>query len=166
MDGLGLDPEKDFRPVYLDRAGDGPAMVLDGRADALWGGGVGWPGFAAVADGPAGARFIPPDAAELARIAARYPFLKPVTLPSGSYRGQDQDIRTVGSWAYVLARASLPDEVAYRLAQALHRSQPALGQRLAQARESTLANTVTAAASPDLIHPGVQRFIRDAGLAK
>lgn len=166
MDGLGLDLDKDFKPVYLDRAGDGPAMVLDGRVDALWGGGIGWPGFATIADSPAGARFIPPDAAELARIMARHPFLKPATLPSGSYRGQDADIRTVGSWSYVLARASLPDETAYRLAQALHRSQPALGQRLAQARESTLANTVAAAASADLIHPGVQRFMREAGLAK
>ncbi len=166
VEGLGLDMEKDFKAVYLDRAGDGPAMVLDGRADAMWGGGVGWPAFVAIANGPAGGRLIPPDAAELERIMARYPFLKPVTLSSGAYRGQEQDVRTVGSWAYVLARASLPDDVAYRLAKALHGSQPALGQRLAQARESTLANTVAAAASPDLIHPGVQRFIREAGLAR
>jgi TRAP-type uncharacterized transport system substrate-binding protein len=32
MDGLGLDAAKDFQPIYLERAGDGPAMVLDGRA--------------------------------------------------------------------------------------------------------------------------------------
>ena len=40
MDGLGLDAAKDFAPVLLERAGDGPAMVLDGRVDALWGGGT------------------------------------------------------------------------------------------------------------------------------
>ena len=39
LDGLGLDQDKDFQAIYLDRAGDGPAMVLDGRAAALWGGG-------------------------------------------------------------------------------------------------------------------------------
>jgi uncharacterized protein len=37
MDGLGLDAAKDFQPIYLERAGDGPAMVLDGRVAALWG---------------------------------------------------------------------------------------------------------------------------------
>src|SRR5262249_58674690 len=37
LDGLGLDPDKDFRAVYLDRAGDRPAMVLDRRAAALHG---------------------------------------------------------------------------------------------------------------------------------
>jgi len=56
LDGLCLDQDKDFQAIYLDRAGDGPAMVLDGRAAALWGGGVGWPGFAAVAQ--ADGRFI------------------------------------------------------------------------------------------------------------
>src|SRR6266568_1584468 len=68
LDGIGLDQDKDFQAIYLDRAGDGPAMVLDGRAAALWGGGIGWPGFTAVAQ--AGARFIAPDAEEAGRISA------------------------------------------------------------------------------------------------
>lgn len=43
MEGLGLDQQKDFQAIFLDKAGDGPAMVMDGRAAALWGGG--WPGL-------------------------------------------------------------------------------------------------------------------------
>ena len=62
MDGLGLDAAKDFQPIYLERAGDGPAMVLDGRVAALWGGGNGWPGFVTMANSTDGARFIAPDA--------------------------------------------------------------------------------------------------------
>ena len=79
LDGIGLDQNRDFQAVYLERAGDGPAMVMDGRVAALWGGGVGWPGFTAVAEDPAGARFITPDADEAARILARHAFLKPLT---------------------------------------------------------------------------------------
>ncbi len=60
--GIGLDRDKDFEAVYLDRAGDGPAMVLDGRIAALSGGGTDWPGFTAVAGAPGGARFITPTA--------------------------------------------------------------------------------------------------------
>ncbi|HZN24227.1 MAG TPA: hypothetical protein VFB75_08360, partial [Burkholderiales bacterium] len=67
-------------------------------------------------------------------------------------------------WPFVLARASLPDDVAYRLARALHRGEAALGNRLDQARESTLANTLAAAPSRDLIHPGVLRYMREIGL--
>src|SRR5258706_3763157 len=60
LDGLGLKQDEDFQSVYLDRAGDGPAMVQDGRVAALWGAGIGWPGFAAMAATPGGARFFPP----------------------------------------------------------------------------------------------------------
>src|SRR5216684_6204121 len=92
LDGIGLDQEKDFDAVYLDRAGDGPPMVLEGRVAALWGGGTGWPGFRAIAESPAGARFIAPSAQEIERIRAKHPFLKPLTLAAGSYQGQDAPI--------------------------------------------------------------------------
>src|ERR1700692_1245946 len=48
LDGLGLKQDEDFQSIYLDRAGDGPAMVSDGRVAALWGAGIGWPGFSSV----------------------------------------------------------------------------------------------------------------------
>jgi TRAP transporter TAXI family solute receptor len=166
MDGLGLDINKDFGAIYLDKAEDGPAMVLDGRVAALWGGGVGWPGFAAVAKGPAGARFIAPTADEIKRITAKYTFIKQITLPAGSYPGQDAAVPTIGSWAFVLTKSTLDDDVAYRLVRALHRGESAIGKRLAQARESTMANTVAAAPRLDLIHPGALSYLREIGLVK
>ena len=166
MDGIGLDLDKDFQGIYLEKAADGPAMVLDGRAAALWGGGVGWPGFVAVAKGPAGARFIAPSADEVKRITAKHTFIKPLTLPAGSYPGQDAPVNTVGSWAFVLTRPTLPDDVAYRLVRALHKGESAIGKRLDQARESTMANTLAAAPRIDLLHPGTQRYLREIGLLK
>lgn len=166
LDGLGLDADKDFQAIYLDRAADGPTMVLDGRAAAMWGGGVGWPAFVGIAKGPAGARFIAPSPEETRRILAKHDFLKPLTLPARSYPGQDAPIESLGSWSFVLARADLPEDVAYRLARALHRGESAIGQRLAQARETTAANTVAAVPRATLLHPGVQRYLREAGLLK
>ena len=164
MDGLGLDFQKDFEPILLKSAGDGPPMVLDGRAAAMWGGGVGWPPFAAIAGGPAGGRFIGPSADEIKQISAKHPFLKPATMAANSYAGQSTQVNSVGSWPFVLCRASLPDETAYQLARALHQSEAAFGQKLEQARESTLANTLAAAPARELIHPGVLRYMRDTGL--
>jgi TRAP transporter TAXI family solute receptor len=166
MDGLGLDIEKDFKAVLLEKAGDGPPMVIDGRAAAMWGGGVGWPPFSAIAANPAGARFIGPDAEEIRRIMSKHSFLKETTLPGASYPGQALPVRSVGSWPFVLARASLPDDVAYRLARALHKGGDALAGRIEQARESTLANTLSAAPTRDLIHPGVLRYMAEIGLAR
>jgi uncharacterized protein len=164
LDGLGYDRDRDFQAVLLDRAGDGPAMVQDGRVAALWGAGVGWPGFTAVGQQPGGARFIVPDAAGIARITAKHPFLKPMTVPAGSYPGQAAALDSVGSWSFIMARPTLSDEVAYRLARALHRGETALARRLPNAAETTAANTVAAAPRADLLHSGVARYLREAGL--
>src|SRR6185369_2200153 len=108
LDGLGLKQDEDFQSIYLDRAGDGPAMVLDGRVAALWGAGIGWPGFKAMSESPGGARFIAPDAAEIAQIRAKHTFLKPLTVPAGSYPNQPAAIDSLGSWSFVLTRPDLP----------------------------------------------------------
>lgn len=164
LDGIGLDPERDFAAIYLDRAGDGPAMVLDGRAAALWGGGIGWPGFVTVAESPAGARFIAPNAAESGHIRAKHSFLKPLTVAADSYPGQSAPIHSVGSWSFIMARPGLDDDVAYRFARALHRGEAALAERLPQARETTAANTAAAAPDRALIHPGVLRYLGEIGI--
>jgi TRAP transporter TAXI family solute receptor len=164
LDGIGLDPDRDFQAIYLDRAGDGPAMVLDGRAAALWGGGIGWPGFTAVSTSAGGARFIAPSPEEGARIRAKHSFLKAITVPAGSYPGIDAPLESVGSFSFILARPTLADDVAYRLARALHRGEAALREKLAQARETTAANTAAGAPRHDMIHPGVLRYLREIGV--
>jgi uncharacterized protein len=166
LDGLGLKQDEDFKSIYLDRAGDGPAMVLDGRAAALWGAGIGWPGFTALAASPGGARFIAPDASEIAQIKAKHSFLKPLTVPAGSYPGQNDPIAALGSWSFVLTRENLPDNVAYRLARTLHGAEAALCKKLPQSCETTAANTVAAAPNVALIHPGVMKYFREIGVAK
>lgn len=164
MDGLGLDREKDFQPVYLDRAGDGPAMVLDGRVAALWGGGVGWPGFTAVTQ--ARGQLIGLSSADAARIRKKHPFLKPLIVPPGTYPNQNELVTSVGSWSFVLARPSLDEEIAYRLAKSVHRGYNALVKRLAQAHETTPQNTVNAAPRMVNIHPGVQKYLREIGIIR
>lgn len=166
LDGLGLRQDEDFKAVYLDRAGDGPAMVEDGRVAALWGAGIGWPGFASVAASPSGARFIAPDAEEMTRIRAKHAFLKPLLVPANSYPNQTAPIASLGSWSFVLTREDLPDDVAYRLAKTLHGIEAAFCKKLAQACETTASNTVAAAPKMDLIHPGAMKYLREIGVVK
>jgi TRAP transporter TAXI family solute receptor len=153
LSALGVD----VKPIFLEKAADGPPMLMDGRADALWGAGVGWPAFAALAK--QGGRFIVPDANEIRTILAKNPALQPNTLPAKSYPGQDQPLASVGSWSYVLANQSVPERTAYLLARAVHRAEGPLAARLEQARETTLDNTLAAAPRPELIHPGVLKYL-------
>ncbi len=154
--------EVEVQPLYLEKAADGPPMLADGRAAAIWGAGVGWPAFAAVAKG--GGRFVAPDAGQIRAILARNPGLQAVTLPAGSYPGQNAPIPSVGAWSYVLANEALPEEIAYRLGRAVHRGERAFAARLEQARETTMANTLAAAPRRELIHPGVLKYLREAGI--
>ena len=64
-----------------------------------------------------------------------------------------------------MARPTLPDDLAYRLARALHKAEPGLPAKLEQASETTATNTLAAAPTVELIHPGVRRYLRDIGLA-
>jgi len=143
--------------IYLEKAADGPPMLMDGRAEALWGAGVGWPAFTALAK--QGGRFIVPDGNEIKTILAKNPALQPNTLPAKSYPGQDQPLASVGSWSYVLANKDLKDETAYLLARAVHWAEAPLAARLEQARETTMANTLAAAPRRELIHPGVLKYL-------
>jgi len=152
------------KEITLEKAADGPAMLADGRAEALWGAGVGWPAFTALAK--SGGRFIGPTSEEVQRILGRQPALQAVTLPARSYPGQDAPLQSVGSWSYVLAKPDLPEHTAYLLARAIHRAEGPLASRLEQARETTVANTVRAAPKPDLIHPGVQKYLREIALMR
>lgn len=156
LDGLGLDQMRDFDAVLLASAKDGPPMILAGEAAALWGGGVGWPAFEAVARGPQGARFIGPTPEEISRVKARHPFLREMTVPAGAYPGLPHDLPTVGSWGWLMARPDLPDHLAERLTRALHAAQSGLLRRFpaaAATRDATL-NALPAGAQ---LHPGVTK---------
>lgn len=163
LEGIGLTPGRDLEDLPLEKAGDGPRLVLSGEIDALWGAGIGWPGFLAVAEDPAGARFVGPSPEQIERIRARHPQLRPMAIPAGTYRGQTLTIDSVGLWSLILVRSDLPEGLAYRLARTLHQSETALAARLDQGRYSTAINTAAEVPAAQL-HPGVARYLREAGL--
>jgi TRAP-type uncharacterized transport system substrate-binding protein len=164
LDGIGLDMERDFQSTYLDRAGDGPAMVMDGRAAALWGGGTGWPGFAAVGRGPQGARFIAPGTEERARIQAKHPFLKTMTIPAGAYPARERPSSPSARGASCSRDPICPTRRCTDSPRRSMAASPKLAARLPQGHETTAANTVAAAPRPELIHPGARRYFREIGL--
>jgi hypothetical protein len=117
-----------------------------------------------MAASPGGARFIAPSSDDIQRVRAKHDFLKPIVLPAKSYPGQDAPITALGSYSLVLASPGLPEDTAYRLARALHRGKSVIAARHAQGSESTLENTLAAAPRQELIHPGVLRYMREAGI--
>src|SRR3954463_3799305 len=158
LKSLGIEVQE----ITLQKAEDGPPLLLEGKAAAVWGAGVGWPAFAALAK--QGGRFVGLSEDEIQAVLKKNSSLQRVTLPANSYAGQDKELPSVGSWSYVFARPGLADETAYLLARAIHRAEPKLAASLQQARETTMANLVSAAPRPDVIHPGVRKYLGEIGL--
>ncbi|GAP34350.1 TAXI family TRAP transporter solute-binding subunit [Piscinibacter sakaiensis] len=156
FDGLGLDLERDFQALFVERAADGPTAVLEGRARGLWGAGEGWPGFLRLAAAPGGARFLAPQPAQIPAILARHPRLQAMELPAGTYAGIESPLPTVGSVNVVLVREDLAPARAAAVLQALQAAGPALAAALPQAAFSTLENTRRSAPSPALLHPAAR----------
>lgn len=152
LSASGIDPERDIHPILLDRAGDGPGLVRNGRAAALWGGGLDWPGFAALARDPGGARFFGPSDAGIARLAQPGGAMKRLVVPAGSFPGQVSPIETIGSWSFILARAGFDADAAYRIVRALARD------GAAETDPKNLIGLVPA----DRINTGTARFLREA----
>ncbi len=166
LEGLGLDMDRDFQAVYLARAGDGPAMLRDGRVAALWGGGAQWPGFVAATREPPGGRFIVPSAQEVAQVLARHRFLKAQVLPAGAYAGQEAALTSVGSWSFIMARPDLEEALAYRFTRALHLGEAKLAADLPQAVDTRALNTAQQVPDPAWLHPGTRRYLREIGLLR
>ena len=78
-----------------------------------------------------------------------------------AFPGQAAAIPSVGSWSFVMVRPGLPNEVAARLARALHKAEAVPSQQLA---ETTARNTLGAVPSLAVVHPGVVAYYREAGL--
>ncbi|KMO44792.1 C4-dicarboxylate ABC transporter substrate-binding protein [Methylobacterium tarhaniae] len=156
--GSGIDPEHDIRPVLLDQAGDGPAMLRDGRAAALFGGGTGWPGFRTMAEAPGGARFMGPSPAAIVAILAASPSLRRMTVPPGTFPHQDAAIETVGSWSFILGRPGLDPTSVARLVAAIDRAKPALARRLPHERPSD-PRDLKDAVPAGWLHPATAAFL-------
>ena len=167
MDGLGLDMKKDFEPHLLEKAGDGPP---DGARRACRGDVGRRRRLAAVHGDREGAGGRALHRAERGRDQA-HP--GEALVPQADHDAGRQLSRARAGRSIRSARGRscwraprCPDDVAYRLARALHKGHAALGKKLDQAQESTLENTLAAAPSRDLIHPGVLKYMREVGLLR
>ncbi len=165
MRGIGLDTEKDFASIVLERAADGPKMVLNGEADALWGGGIGWPGFEALANSPGGARFIAPSVDDIANIRKAKPTLREMDIPAGSYKGQTDAVKSVGLWSVIMVRRDMPDAEVAALVTALRGAEAELAKRLPQAAFATATNTLREA-DAERLHPAVRKALETAATPK
>ena len=107
-----------------------------------------------------GVRLLPISPDALARIREQYTFFKPVTIPAGTYRGQDADIPTLGVDNLLVVSEDLPDDLVYDMTRVFFESLPDLALTHVAAKE---VDPAAARTSPIPLHPGAERYYREQG---
>lgn len=100
---------------------------------------------------------------EIDKLVAEIPFYRKAIIPGGMYRGNDSDVQTFGVGATFVTAAGVPEDTVYHLVRAVFENfdaframHPALA-RLDKAQ--MVSQSLTAP-----LHPGAERYYREAGL--
>lgn len=90
-------------------------------------------------------------------------FYRTATIPGGMYRGNDSDVETFGVGATFVTSANVPDDVVYTVVSAVFENLDqfrSLHPAFANLDAETMANDSLSAP----LHPGAERYFREAGL--
>ena len=90
------------------------------------------------------------------------PFV-PAIIPANTYRGQNNDVPSATIMNYLVTRADVPDDQAYRMTQLVYDSLAEIAKAHPAGEDIKLD---TAATSPVPLHPGAIRYFRDKKIIK
>ena len=113
----------------------------------------------------AGGRLVSMDDDVIARVQAEYPWYAKILIPAGTYDGQTEPVQTTAVKMLLLTDASMPEDVIYDLTRTFWENLPELGQAHAVMKTVTPDMAVTDLSGIPL-HPGAEKYYREAGLLK
>ncbi|MBN1828701.1 MAG: TAXI family TRAP transporter solute-binding subunit [Deltaproteobacteria bacterium] len=111
------------------------------------------------------------------KITDAWPFYAKVTIPAGTYRGQDKNVNTVAVMAQWVTDSAIPDDVVYELTKALWEegthvlrgdkapsAAAIMGQVHAKGKDVQLKSALDGMAIP--LHAGAAKYYKEKGLIK
>jgi hypothetical protein len=159
--GYGIGPH-DIKPVYagLDRSSD---MLAEGSIDAFFMVG-GYPmGSVQHAAEVTAIRLLPIEGQASAALREEFPFFTVSAIPAETYRNVPETT-TLSVRAHLVVDASMPAELVYAITRALWlpETAEAMSRDLPDTLHIRAEDALTGLAIP--LHPGAERYYRDAGL--
>ncbi|CEG51779.1 TAXI family TRAP transporter solute-binding subunit [Stutzerimonas kunmingensis] len=88
----------------------------------------------------------------------------PGVIPAGTYDGQDDDVPTVAITNILVSHEKVSDEVAYQMTKLMFDNLSSLGNAHSAAKDIKLENATKNLPIP--LHPGAERFYKEAGVLK
>lgn len=97
-------------------------------------------------------------------LTAKYPFFTEFTIPAGTYKGQDTDVKTVAAKATLVVGAEVSEKVVYDLTKALFENQAELATAHAKGKELKIQDAVQGISVP--FHAGAEKYFKEVGAIK
>ena len=160
LEAYGL-TEEDLEAEYL-KASSAISKMLDGELDAY----IivaGYPTASVIEQCDVDCELVPIDGPEVETLLEKYPFFSRDVIPSGTYEGIGE-IRTISVGAQWIVGAEVDEDLVYGITKALwhDNARTLLDTGHEKAKVITLARALDGIAIP--LHPGAERFYREAGL--
>ncbi|NYZ12187.1 TAXI family TRAP transporter solute-binding subunit [Azospirillum sp. RWY-5-1] len=84
------------------------------------------------------------------------------TIPAGTYKGQDEAVRTAAVRNYLVTHSGVSDDIAYAMTKATYENLEALTAAHAAAKGIKFDASVTK--SPVPLHPGAEKYFKEKGM--
>ncbi len=158
----GLDPDKDLRCEPLGLSDTASAMA-DKHIDAgLTVGALGIAGVVEMATlGIIEFVDLPDDL--VTKVQAELPYMNPFTIPANTYKGQEKEVKTFGSWNVLVINADVDEELTYRMTKTLFDNKADLTV-VSPRMESMNADNLKYIQIP--LHPGAEKYFKEIGALK
>lgn len=105
---------------------------------------------------------VPIEAAKIAELASQYPFYAEVTVPAGTYRNQDQDVKTTAVMAMLVVNEKLDENLAYELTKSIFENRQIIIDTHSRGNDITLETALQG--MPIEIHPGAKKYYDEKGI--
>jgi TRAP transporter TAXI family solute receptor len=148
--------------VQTDRRSD-RVDLLAGGVDATFATAY-YPAPTVVAAMNRGARLVPIDGPVAIQIEQRYPFVRGVVIPAGTYPHQAEDVVTLGVQRVLVGSSRLDPQVAHELTRVFIDTLPSLSSSLHTSVR--LTNLERASATPIPLHAGAAQYYRERELTR
>ncbi|MEW5773029.1 MAG: TAXI family TRAP transporter solute-binding subunit [Thermodesulfobacteriota bacterium] len=166
LSSLGIDIAKDTTPEYLGYDPSVQAM-MDGRVA-----GANIPAGPPVASitqlyaqlGSEKAVVLDFTDEQMAQVLKAYPIWNRFVIPAGTYPSQDKDINTIAQPNFLACRADLPEAVVYKITKTIYENLPFLHNMHKATQGMSLERATKGLPTP--LHPGAEKYYREAGIIK
>ena len=163
LEAVGLDPDADIRKQSLGAAQSVDALK-DGKIDAFfWSGGIPTGSVLDLASTPGRTVKLVPNTDTLPFLHQHYgdAVYHAVTIPSATYPGMNGDVEVIGVANVLVAHEAMPEDLAYRITQALFEHHDELAAVHPEAEKLSLETAVIGSTVP--FHEGAIRYYSEQG---